>query len=384
MKTVAILLIPLLITSDNFLIMKILNTRLRQIWYTDRNYSKLNPMISILGLVSFIYRSAVSLRNRMYDSEIIKQEKLPCKVISIGNVTVGGTGKTPTVIMLANLLKEKGYRPAVLSRGYGGKTKSPVNIVSDGTHILMGHTEAGDEPVLIAQSTDGIPVLTGPKRTLTGRVAIEKLGADILILDDAFQHRRIFRDADIVLLNREKPFGNGFLLPRGPLREPPEALKRADFILWKDTVRDGRYPRYQEQGIDKFLPVLSGYLRPQALFRGNTKDSMPLEHIRGKKICAFAGIGSPEAFIETIESLEGIPVRSLIFPDHYRYSLEDISKIRNSSSASGADIIVTTEKDGIRLTDFPDFLKDIFVLKVEMEILPSRELFDSVILEKLK
>jgi len=316
--------------------------------------------------------------------EVVKREKLPCKVISIGNVTVGGTGKTPTVIMLANLLKEKGYRPAVLSRGYGGNTKSPVNIVSDGLHILMGPAEAGDEPVLIAQATPGIPVLTGPKRTLTGKIAIEKLGADILLLDDAFQHRAIFRDVDIVLLNREKPFGNGFLLPRGPLREPPEALKRADLILWKDTVRDGRYPQFQEQGIDKFLPVLSGYLRPQALVSGNTGDSMPLEHIRDKKICAVAGIGSPKAFIETIEALGGLLVSSLPFPDHHRYAADDISDIRRRSSESGAEIIITTEKDRIRLTDFPDFLKDIFVLKVQMEIFPSRELFESVILEKLK
>lgn len=364
--------------------MKNLDNRLRQIWYTDCNYSTLNPLVSILMFLSLPYRLFVSLRNRMYDLKIFKQEKLPCKVISIGNVTVGGTGKTPMVIMLANLLKEKGYRPAVISRGYGGKTKAPVNIVSDGVHILMGHTEAGDEPVLIAQATDGIPVLTGPKRTLTGRVAIEKLGADILILDDAFQHRRIFRDVNIVLMNREKPFGNGFLLPRGPLREPPEAMKRADLVLWKDGTFDGRYPRYQEQGIDKFLPVLSGYLRPKAILAGNTGALLPLELIRGKRVCAVAGIGSPETFGETIEYLGGILVNILPFPDHYRYTSDDISDIRRKSSASGAEIIVTTEKDGIRLTDFPDFLKDIFVLKVIMEILPSRELFESIILEKLK
>jgi tetraacyldisaccharide 4'-kinase len=321
----------------------------------------------------------------MYDLEIIKQVKLPCRVISVGNITVGGTGKTPTVIMLANLLKKKGYRPAVLSRGYGGKTRTPVNVVSDGSRILMEHIEAGDEPVLIAKSVDdGIPVLTGPKRVLTGRAAIENLGADILILDDAFQHRSIYRDLDIVLMNRGEPFGNGFLLPRGPLREPPEAMKRADLIIWKDEACDGRYPRYQEHGIGTFLPVLSGYLNPKSLLKGNTEHSLPLEHVKGKKICAFAGIGSPEAFIETIESLGGHLVSSLPFPDHYRYTAGDISDIRRKSSESGAEVIITTEKDGIRLSDFPDFLKDIFVLKVQMEILPYPELFESTIFEKLK
>ncbi|HWR57777.1 MAG TPA: tetraacyldisaccharide 4'-kinase, partial [Thermodesulfovibrionales bacterium] len=121
----------------------------------------------------------------MYDLGVLKQNKLPCKVISVGNITVGGTGKTPMVIMLAKLLKGIGYRPAILSRGYGGQSKSPVNIISDGSKILTGHTEAGDEPVLIAQSVEGIPVLTGPERTVTGDFAVKSFGADVLVLDDA-------------------------------------------------------------------------------------------------------------------------------------------------------------------------------------------------------
>jgi len=366
-------------------VLKKWHNRLRQIWYNDKDTpSTLYPIILILSFLSLPYRLVVNIRNRMYDLGIFKQEKLPCKVISVGNITVGGMGKTPTVIMLSNLLKGKGYRPAVLSRGYGGKAQSKVNIVSDGSHILLGHIEAGDEPVLIAKSTVGIPVLTGAKRTLTGQAAIKNLGADILILDDAFQHRQIFRDIDIVLLNREKPFGNGFLLPRGPLREPQEALKRAHYLIWKDNVRDGRYPLYQEQGIGSFLPVLSMYPKPKFLIRGNTEDSLPLEYIKGKKVCAIAGIGLPEAFGETIDSLGGILVSFLPFPDHYHYTSQDISDIRNISSATGAEIIITTEKDGIHLTDFPDFLKDILLLKVEMEILPSREEFEATILEKLK
>jgi tetraacyldisaccharide 4'-kinase len=365
--------------------MKKLHNRLRQIWYaTENSPSAMNPAILILSFLSVLYRFVVSLRNSMYDLGIFKQKRLPCKVISIGNIAAGGMGKTPTVIMLANLLKSKGYRPAILSRGYGGEAKSPVNIVSDRSHILMGYVEAGDEPVLIAKSTVGIPVLTGPKRILTGQIAIKDMGADVLILDDAFQHRPIFRDVDIVLLNREKPFGNGFLLPRGPLRELPEALTRANLIIWKDNVRDGRYPLYQEQGIGSFLPVLSVCLKPKSLARGNTENVLPLEYIRGKKICAFCGIGSPESFSETIESLGGTLVSFLPFPDHYRYSLKDISDIRRKSSATGAEIIMTTEKDGIRLTDFPDFLKDVYILKVEMEMLPSQADFEATIMNQLK
>lgn len=365
--------------------MKKLNNTLSNIWRTGRDNSKLNPLILFLSFLSLLYRLAVSLRNRMFNLGIFKQKRLSCKVISIGNVTVGGTGKTPTVIMLANFLRSNGYRPAVLSRGYGGKAKAPVNIVSDGIHILMEPAAAGDEPVLIAKNTKGIPVITGPDRFLTGKFAINNLGADILILDDAFQHRRLYRDIDIVLMNREKPFGNGFMLPRGPLREPPEALKRADIVLWKDkTGGGGCFPQYQEQGIDKFLPVLSGYLKPKEITRGNTEDSLPLECITGKKICVFTGIGSPETFRETVESLGGKPVAFLAYPDHYRYTLKDMNDIQKIASASGAEMIVTTEKDGVRLTEFPDFLKDILILKVEMEFLPSLSIFKTVILEKLK
>ncbi len=364
--------------------LKNLSVRLRKIWYAETDISVLNPLIPVLYLLSLVYRLVISLRNRMYDLGICKEHKLPCKVISIGNITVGGTGKTPMVIMLAKLLKEKGYKPAILSRGYGGKVKSPVNVVSDGAHIRMGYAEAGDEPVLIAKSAEGIPVLTGPQRILTGNVAVKTLGADVLILDDAFQHRSLFRDVDIVLLHRENSFGNGYMLPRGPLREPPAALKRADHIIWKDRGLDGRFPQYCELGIGTFLPVLSGYLKPKDLVRGNSGDSLPLEYIGGKKICAFAGIGSPETFRETIESLGGIPVGFTAFPDHYRYTAEDISDILKRSSASGAEIIMTTEKDSVRLNDFPDFLKDILILRVEMAMLPSREEFAAQILDKLK
>lgn len=363
--------------------MKKLHSRIRQIWQADHTHSFLNPLILLLGILSLVYRLIIFIRNSFYNRGIFSQEKLLCKVISIGNITVGGMGKTPTVIMLANLLREQGYKPAVLSRGYGGKATSAINIVSDGVHILMGHVEAGDEPVLIAKSLRGIPVLTGANRVITGRVAIEKLGADLLILDDGFQHRRIFRDIDVVLLSRKNPFGNGSLLPRGPLREPPASLKRANLVIWKDSAIDSRFPNDQEQSIGSFLPAFSAYLKPIELRRGDMKSTLPLEYIRGKRICAISGIGSPESFKETIEAIGGVVVGFLAFPDHYRYATSDISEIRMTASRLDAEII-TTEKDGIRLTEFLDFLNEIIVLKMEMEVLPSREAFLASIMERLK
>ena len=363
--------------------LKRLPSKLIKIWYPETPGSLFSPLRLILSFLSLFYRAAVFVRNRMYDLGILKETMLPCKVVSIGNITVGGTGKTPAVIMLAKMLLAKGYRPAVLSRGYGGKAKSAVNVVSDGTIILMSQAEAGDEPIMIAKSAAGVPVITGPKRAETGRYAIENLKADVLILDDGFQHRGMHRDVDIVILDRERPFGNCRLLPGGPLREPPEALQRANLILWRDSVPDGRYPRYCELGIGVFLPVLSLYLEPRDIVNAGTGEVYPLDNAKGKKVCAFAGIASPASFKRTLETLGWELAAFIEFPDHYPYTKDDISNIREQCAASSSDIIVTTEKDGVRLTDFPDFLGDVFLLRGEVQMLPTREEFERTIFERL-
>ncbi|MEW6333069.1 MAG: tetraacyldisaccharide 4'-kinase, partial [Thermodesulfobacteriota bacterium] len=167
-------------------------------WKDDPSEKGRTPFDALLKGASILYRGGVAARNRLYDLGLLRQAKLPCAVISVGNLTVGGTGKTPTVIYLAGLLREKGRRPAVLSRGYGGRASGPVNVVSDGNRLLMAWGEAGDEPVLIARALSGVPVLTGARRRLTGQIAVERFGADVLILDDAFQHRSLFRNLDIV------------------------------------------------------------------------------------------------------------------------------------------------------------------------------------------
>ena len=160
---------------------------------------------------------------------------MPCPVISVGNITVGGTGKTPCVIMLAQMLQENGFKPAILSRGYGGKSINPVNIVSDGQKILLDSKTAGDEPFLIAHALKDIPVITGAKRIITGKTAIDQFRADVLICDDAMQHRQIFRDIDLVLLDSRSLSGKNYILPRGRLREPITELKRASAIVLTRT-----------------------------------------------------------------------------------------------------------------------------------------------------
>jgi tetraacyldisaccharide 4'-kinase len=337
---------------------------IRGVWDETPGKSHYGMLRACLKLLSLPYRSAVAARNRLYDRGIFRQEKLPCPVISVGNLTVGGTGKTPTVILLATLLRDKGRRPAVLSRGYGGSAQARVNTVSDGKRILTRWRQSGDEPVLIAGTVPGVPVLTGPRRILTGRVAVERFGADVLILDDAFQHRALFRDLDIVMLDAARPFGNGSLLPRGPLREPQEALHRAHLF-----IRTGRMER--EDASLPPLPTFRGVHRPRELVEAATGRALPLTELKGAKVFAFAGIGSPEAFRQSLTALGAQIVSFRAFPDHHPYTLDDLEALRSQAGKCGAGWIVTTEKDGVRLAEFPAFLAELSLLRIGMQITPA-------------
>jgi tetraacyldisaccharide 4'-kinase len=353
-------------------------TGVQRIWNDERTAGASGAGAAALRLLSLPYAAAAALKNRLYDRELLRPTKLFCPVISVGNLTVGGTGKTPTVIFIANLLKERGYRPAVLSRGYGGHAGASVNVVSDGNHVLLGWREAGDEPVLIAGALPGIPVLTGPKRSLTGGAAVERFGADVLILDDAFQHRALFRNLDIVLVDAVRPFGNGFILPRGPLREIPEALRRAHLLIRTGAEADPAVPPQGASG----LPSFRGVHRPLGLAEAGTGRVQPLAELKGRRVCAFAGIGRPEAFRRSLTGLGAEVVSFRAFPDHHPYSRTDIDDLRRLAGGSGAGRIVTTEKDAVRLADHPDFLKEVFLLRIGMEISPAGP-FAELILSRL-
>jgi tetraacyldisaccharide 4'-kinase len=341
-------------------------TKVQRVWDGERTVDGSGAIAAALHLLSLPYAAAVALRNRLYDRAILRQELLPCPVISVGNLTVGGTGKTPTVIFIANLLKERGYRPAVLSRGYGGRAGDSVNIVSDGNRILLGWRDAGDEPILIAGAAPGVPVLTGGKRLLTGRAAVERFGADVLILDDAFQHRSLFRNLDIVLVDALRPVGNGFILPRGPLREMPEALRRAHLIIRTGADGDPADPLPGFSG----PPTFRGLRQPLGFVEGRTGRVLPLAELKGRRVSAFAGIGRPETFRGSLTKL-GVEIASFrAFPDHHPYTRTDIDALRQLARKSRAVWIVTTEKDAVRLADHPDFLRELALLRIGMDISP--------------
>jgi tetraacyldisaccharide 4'-kinase len=341
-------------------------------WGDPRNEFR-KPLHIFFYLLSLPYGGAVRARNRLFDLGVLRQEKAGCPVVSVGNLTVGGTGKTPMVILLAGMLRDRGMRPAVLSRGYGGKSTSGVLVVSDGRQILAGPEEAGDEPVLIARRLKGIPVLAGAKRALTGRYARENFGVDVMVLDDGFQHRWIHRDLDIVLLDSRQPLGNGLLLPRGPLREPPLALERAGVVVFT-RLQDSAGPVMDKDiyGILSGRPLLRTRIRPTNLV-GADGTEIPLSFLAGKKVFAFAGIAQPESFRQTVEVLGGIINGFRAFPDHHRYTAEDWGRIEHDAGLARADIVLATEKDLVKLQGIPQALTRIHGLAIETEILEGAD-----------
>jgi tetraacyldisaccharide 4'-kinase len=323
------------------------------------------PLTILLSGLSAAYRMALSLRDFCFRAGIFKTRRAPCRVVSIGNITVGGTGKTPMAIMVAGLLKNNGFRPAVLSRGYGGNSAGKTNIVSDGKQIFGTPEEAGDEPCLIAGLLENVPVLTNPDRHEAGKAAVEKLGADVLVLDDGFQHRSLYRDINIALLDAARPFGNGFLLPRGPLRERPESLERADLIVLTRAGSDASAC----EPLRKQFPgkkIMTARHEPECIYDHATGETRPPSFISGKRVAAFCGIAGPESFRELIEKLGGLVVFFKDFPDHHRYNSKDIDYLIGKSRDNSPDIILTTDKDRIKLgkADFPG----LFALRIRMEI----------------
>ena len=351
---------------------------IRDMWGEPRNEFR-KPLHIFFYLLSLPYGAAVRARNRLFDLGVLKQERMGCPVVSVGNLTVGGTGKTPMVIKLAAMLRDRGLRPAVLSRGYGGTNTSPVLVVSDGRQVLAGPEEAGDEPVLIARRLLNVPVLAGTKRTVTGQYARETLGADVLVLDDGFQHRWIRRDLDIVLLDSREPLGNGFLLPRGPLREPPEALERAGVVAFTRSEKgsapaiDGRIAGWLPG-----RPVLRTRVRPTSLIGSDGKESS-LSSLAGKRVFAFAGIAQPDSFRLSIESLGGRVAGFIAFGDHHRYTAEDMRRIERELAETGAEVLLTTEKDGVKLSAIEALRQRLSLLAVETEILEGADALETAL-----
>jgi tetraacyldisaccharide 4'-kinase len=340
------------------------NTFTNYVFTSPSNGGLRHFLLSPLALASTLYRQLAILRYQYYQRGLFSSRKLPIPVISVGNLTVGGTGKTPATLYLARLFQSQGKRVVVLSRGYKGSASQKVNIVSDGEQILLSPNEAGDEPFLLAEKLPGIPVLTGKDRGLLGEYAQRELAAEVVILDDGFQHLKLQRDLDIVLVDGKNPLGNGFLLPRGTLREPPEQLARAHLFLVTqlDTKKDGEAVERLIRLHNRSAPVFFAQYAPVTLEGVQKGEMLPLEYLRGKEVVALAGVARPESFLQLLIQLGAHVVRTLLYPDHHRYQPQDLNKSEKDL------VIVTTEKDAVKLRplSLPD--REILALGIELTI----------------
>lgn len=316
--------------------------------------------------LSHLYAAAIKIRLAGYRRGILKTRRLPCRVISIGNITTGGTGKTPLTVYVAELIHRQGLRAVVISRGYKGGSERSGAVVSDGNRVLMSPQAAGDEPFLMAARLvqRSVPVLVGHDRVRIGLLAIRKFNPDVILLDDGFQHIRLARDVDVVLLDNRQPFGNSHLLPRGVLREPLTSLYRADFFVLtradpeeKDAIavtpaplRPGLPPRPVFRAAH--APVLRAWIEPgrkavaEQLSYSGADD---FQQLAGRRVFAFSGIAANEAFRCSLTG-RGVEIDGFIgFADHHAYTPTDVDRILGAARTAGADCLCTTDKDWVKL-----------------------------------
>lgn len=346
----------------------------------------------LLFALSFVYAWLVQLRLFFYRKRILRERALGCLVISIGNLTVGGTGKTPIVEKFARALQIGGRRVAILSRGYKSVAKpskrtlfdrvrgvapDPPRIVSDGQSILLDSLTAGDEPYMLANNLKDVMVLVDKDRVKSGLYAIREMKADTLLLDDGLQYLHLKHRLDIVLVDRQAPFGNEFLLPRGTLREPPRNLRRASYIfITKSTGEPNDALIARIRRYNRTAEIIECAHQPLYLQDVYTGEQVSLDRLTNTYIGSFCGIAAPESFEEGLRKLGARVELAKRFADHHRYTEGELQSFINRCLRRDVDMIVTTEKDAVR---FPPLTKPevpIYFLRVEILILSGHETWE--------
>jgi tetraacyldisaccharide 4'-kinase len=293
------------------------------------------------------------------------------KIISVGNISLGGTGKTPMTIMLAKHFISKGKKVCILSRGYKGKIGYDTNVISDGKEILIGPDKAADEPYMIAKNCPEAIVITGKERTESYEFAEKEFSPDIYILDDGFQHKRMKRDIDICLLDHKRPVSTGFMFPFGYLREPASAIKRADIVI---------FTRAENEAVPKSVEK---YVEGKEVFFSNIdfsgiydKDGKADIYYKGKEVVAFAGIASPKKFFNYIKKLGMKPMVKKPFTDHHCYCGRETHMLQQKMREMEASFIITTEKDFVKLSE--EDTENIYYLKIDINIKDKERLFSLI------
>ena len=300
-------------------------------------------------MISSLYARLLEARARRFASGRAASARLPHPVISVGNLTLGGTGKTPMAAHLARRLRFEGKRPAILSRGYGRRSKGVV-VVSAGEGPLVSADAGGDEPVALALALPGVVIVVANRRVEAGLAAAE-LGADLFILDDGYQHLALERDANLLLLDGRDPFGGGRFPPRGRLREPLSALARADAFIFTRAERDTP-PAEALETLARWnpgAPVFTARLKPAGLY---DEKGAPIEGsaLTGRRFVAVCAVAQPAGFASTLASLDLRPEETLVFRDHHRYTPRDIALIHRRAEESGGSWVLATEKDAVKLS----------------------------------
>ena len=328
----------------------------------------------LLCVGSAAYGGVVRARNAGYNIGLFRARRLPCRVVCVGNLTAGGTGKTPTVMALAAACRAAGETVCILLRGYGRRSRG-VKVVSEGGEPVLGWQEAGDEAVLLARRLPGVPVVVGEDRFAAGRLAVERFRPQLILLDDGFQHRRLYREADLVLLDATDPFGGGCLLPRGRLREPLGGLHRARaFLLTRaDQGRDVEGLRRRVERVAPGRPIACGVLRLRRLRDLTGGRERAATEIRGKRVLAVCGIGNPDSFHRTVTETGAVVAGSLVFRDHHAFTDADLGRMAEAARTNHAEWIVTTDKDAVRLAGPLPFGCPVVVLEVVLEIVEGAE-----------
>jgi len=332
-------------------------------WLVSREESKvLRAALLPLDLVALAYRAGALLHRSAYERGWLARRRLSCRVVSVGNLTVGGSGKTPTAAWLALGLRRRGHKVAIASRGYGRRSHEPVVVVSDGLQTRATVGTAGDEPLVLAAHAPGVPVLVGRDRSVVGLRAVSAFGADVLVLDDGFHHHRLARTLELLTVDGRFGFGNRRLLPRGPLREPLSALRHADAI----GIIDGPLAPTDARLIESFAPralQFSARRCPRGLRPLAGGPEAPPHSLAGHEVGLIAGIARPAVLRQTVEALGARVVACRSFPDHHDYRAREVSDLSRY-----ARLWVTTEKDAVKI--LPSWVggADVRVLAIDLEV----------------
>jgi tetraacyldisaccharide 4'-kinase len=350
---------------------------------------------AFLQVCSYLFSGIVQLRLWLYRNRIFRDQPLGCLVVVVGNLTVGGTGKTPVVEKFARALHDRGRKVAILSRGYKSKAPplwkkwwfwlnhtedAPPRIVSDGRSVLLDSEVAGDEPYMLARNLPGVVVLVDKDRVKAGAFAIKEFGCDTLVLDDGFQYLPLKGRLNLLLVDKTNPFGNGFLLPRGILREPIKHLKRASYVFL--TKSKGVRDEELEAMIRRFNPeaeIIECAHKPRYLQRLDNGERLPLSALAGRRIGAFSGIAAPESFEAFLRETGAKLDFTRRFLDHHRFTSDDLSSVFTEALEARVEMLITTEKDAVRLDPARKIPIPCYYLRLEIEILRGAADFDEAV-----